>query len=44
MGVFEHIGRGVVVYVFLFIVLRFAGPVLCQRQRRVPDPKHIPIP
>ena len=25
MGVFEHIGRGVVVYVFLFCLLRFAG-------------------
>jgi uncharacterized membrane protein YcaP (DUF421 family) len=25
MGVFEHIGRGVVVYVFLFVLLRFAG-------------------
>ena len=25
MGVFEHIGRGVVVYAFLFFLLRFAG-------------------
>ena len=25
MGVFEHIGRGVVVYVFLFVLLRFVG-------------------
>jgi uncharacterized membrane protein YcaP (DUF421 family) len=25
MGVFEHIVRGVMVYVFLFILLRFAG-------------------
>ena len=25
MGVFEHIGRGVVVDVFLFVLLRFAG-------------------
>ena len=25
MGLFEHIGRGVVVYVFLFVLLRFVG-------------------
>jgi uncharacterized membrane protein YcaP (DUF421 family) len=25
MGVFEHIARGVIVYVFLFLLLRFAG-------------------